>query len=140
MELMARFLILLSIVLIAASVAVAGRFRLPLKENSRIDVFFQRLQLLGIVIAAVAELALPLATGWLGVPALAYTAAALHIASLTVYRVKLPAVQGIRPRTTGSHSVNERDLRRTRWPYQTLFAVGYVVLLIYIFTIYGYFA
>ncbi|WP_115788956.1 hypothetical protein [Arthrobacter silvisoli] len=139
MEMMARFLIFLSIVLIAASLATAGRFRFPLKEGSRTDLFFQRLQLLGIVIASVVELALPTATGWLGLPVLAHTAAALHLASLAVYPVKLRAVQGIRPGTTGSHSVNEQDLRRTRWPHQALFAIAYITLLVYIFTIYRFF-
>ena len=138
-ELVGRFLIWLSIVLIAASLATAGRFRFPVKEGSRTDVFFQRLQLLGVVIAAVVELVLPAATGWRGLPVLAYTAAALHLASLAVYRVRLRAVQGIRPGTTGSHSVNEQDLRRTRWPYQTLFAVGYMILLVYVFTVYRFF-
>jgi hypothetical protein len=136
---MGRFLILLSIFTVAASVATAGRFRFPLKEGSRVDVFYQRLQLAGIVLAAAVELTLPTATNWLGLPALSYTAAALHLASLAVYRVKLPAIQGIRPGTTGSHSTEEHDLRRTRWPHQTIFAVAYVTMLIYLFTIFRYF-
>jgi len=136
---MGRFLILFSVVLVATSVVTAGRFRFPLKEGSRPDVFFQRLQLTGIVIATVLELALPAATSWLGLPLFAYTAAALHVASLAIYRVKLPAIQGIRAGTTGSHSVKEQDLRRTRWPYQTLFALGYMTLLVYVFTVWRFY-
>lgn len=136
---MGRFLILLSIFTVAASVATAGRFRFPLKEGSRADVFYQRLQLAGIVLAAAVELALPTATNWLGLPVLSYMAAVLHLTSLAVYRVKLPAIQGIRPGTTGSHSTGNQDLRRTRWPHQTIFAVAYVTQLIYLFTIFRYF-
>lgn len=39
----------------------------------------------------------------------------------------------------GSHSVREPDLRRTRWPHQAIFAVAYVILLVYLFTIFRYF-
>lgn len=79
---MGRFLIVLSMFLVASSVATAGRFRFPLKEGSRADVFYQRLQLTGIAVAAVVELVLPTATNWQGIPVLAYTAAALHLTSL----------------------------------------------------------
>jgi hypothetical protein len=136
---MGRFLILLAIFTVAASVATAGRFRFPLKEGSRADVFYQSLQLAGIVLATAVELALPTATNWVGLPVLSYMAAALHLTSLAVYRVKLPAIQGIRPGTVGSHSADEHDIRRTRWPHQTIFAVAHVTLLIYLFTIFRYF-
>lgn len=136
---MARFLILLGIFTVAASVATAGRFRFPLKEGSRADLFYQRLQLATIVLAVAIEVVLPAATDWQGSPAFAYTAAVLHLTSLAVYRLKLPAIQGVRPGTTGIHSANHNDLRRTRWPHQAIFAIAHLVLLFYIFTIFRYF-
>ena len=64
---MERFLILLAIVLASVAVCVAGRYRFPIKEGSRADHFFERLQLAGNVVAIGVELLLPAVTGFLGV-------------------------------------------------------------------------
>ncbi|MDT0195547.1 hypothetical protein Q9R30_09285 [Arthrobacter sp. AB6] len=134
---MERFLILLAIVLASVAVCVAGRYRFPIKEGSRADHFFERLQLAGNVVAIGVELLLPAVTGFLGQPLLAFAAAILQVFAVSIFRVQLPPIRAVRPGTAAQHSVGERELRRTRWPYQTAFALGYVLLLAYVASIFG---
>lgn len=132
---MGRFLVIFAFVLIAASTATAGRFRYPVKEGTRLDLFFERLQLSGNVLALALEMALPIVTGFVGVPALSFIAAGFQLAAILAYRVQLPAIRPVRASTSARHSVDEASLRRTRWPYQTLFALGYIILLAYLISI-----
>lgn len=132
-----RFLIFLALVLVALAFTTAGRFRYPIKEGSRADQFFERFQLAGNVAAIGVELLLPIVTAFLGLPLLAYTAAALQLLAVTIFQVQLPPFRAFRPGTSGQHSVEEHDLRRTRWPYQAAFALGYLFLLAYVFTIFA---
>jgi hypothetical protein len=134
---MERFLILLAIVLASVAVCTAGRYGNPIKEGSRADHFFERLQLAGNAVAIGVELLLPAVTGFLGQPLLAYAAAILQIFAVSIFRVQLPPIRAFRPGTAAQHSVAEQELRRTRWPYQTAFALGYVLLLAYVATIFG---
>lgn len=134
---MARFLIILAIVLVAASLSIAGRHRFHIKEGSRTDHLFEQLQFVGNVAAIGLELLLPIVTGFLGLPLLAYAAAAFQLLAVTSVRVELPPIRTLRPGTSGKHSVDKDHLRRTRWPYQTAFALGYVLLLVYVATIFG---
>lgn len=136
---MEQTLIIFSITLVAASVCIAGRYRFPLKEGSRADLFYERLQLYGNFVAIGVELVLPFVTGFVGLPVLAFTGAILQTAAVAIFQVKLPAIRIVRPQTSSSHSVAVDELRRTRWPYQTTFALGYVSLLAYLATIFGYF-
>jgi hypothetical protein len=136
---MERFVVILAFVLIAASVAAAGRFRYPVKEGTRADLFFERLQLSGNFLALAVEMALPIVTDFVGVPALSFIAGGFQLAAIIAYRVQLPAIRPVRASTSGRHSVNEVSLRRTRWPYQTLFALGYIILLAYLFSIGAHF-
>ena len=132
-----RFLILLALVLVALAFTTAGRYRYPIKEGSRADQFFERFQLAGNVAAIGVELLLPIVTVFLGLPLLAYTAASLQLLAVTIFQVQLPPFRAFRPGTSGQHSVEENDLRRTRWPYQAAFALGYLFLLAYVFTIFA---
>ena len=134
---MERFLILLALVLVAVALCTAGRYRCPIKEGSRADQFFERLQLAGNVLAIGVELLLPIVTLFLGLPLLAYTAAALQLLAVTIFQVQLPPVRAFRPGTSGQHSVEENMLRPTRWPYQTAFALGYFFLLAYVSSIFA---
>ena len=134
---MERFLILLALVLVAVALCTAGRYRYPIKEGSRADQFFERLQLAGNVLAIGVELLLPIVTLFLGLPLLAYTAAALQLLAVTIFQVQLPPVRAFRPGTSGQHSVEANMLRPTRWPYQTAFALGYFFLLAYVSSIFA---
>lgn len=133
---MERFLILLALVLVGLAVAAAGRFRLPVKEGSRTDQFFVRFQLAGNVVAIGVDVLLPIVTVFVGMPLLAYSAAILQLLAVTIFHVQLPPVRWFRPGTSGQHSVEEENLRRTRWPYQTAFAMGYAFLLAYVLSIF----
>lgn len=134
---MGRFLILLALVLVALAVATAGRHRYPIKEGSRADRFFERFQLAGNVVAIGVGLLLPIVTVFVGLPLLAYTAAAFQLLAVAIFQVQLPPARAFRPGTSGYHSVEENNLRRTRWPYQTAFALGYFFLLAYVFSIFA---
>lgn len=134
---MERFLILLALGLVSLAIATAGRYRYPIKEGSRADQFFERFQLAGNVVAIGVALLLPVVAVFAGLPLLAYTAAALQLLAVTIFQVQLPPVQAFRPGTSGQHSVEEDNLRRTRWPYQTAFALGYFFLVLYVFTIFA---
>ncbi|MDQ0798749.1 hypothetical protein [Arthrobacter sp. SLBN-112] len=134
---MERFLILLALGLVSLAIGTAGRYRYPIKEGSRPDQFFERFQLAGNVAAIGVELLLPPVTVFVGLPLLAYTAADLQLLAVIIFQVQLPPVQTFRPGTSGQHSVEKDNLRRTRWPYQTAFALGYFFLVAYVFTIFA---
>lgn len=127
-------LLLSACILVALSVVTAGRFRfIPVREGNSLDRFFIKLQLgLNIVSIPLAAI-LPIVTKFEGQPWLAYVAVALVTASLVVYPVRLPTLPRLAPSTLGRRSVGAADLRRARWPYQTLFALGYLALLLYAF-------
>ena len=131
---MAQTLIIFSFVLVSASVSIAGRYHFPIKEGSKVDLVYERIQLYGNFVAIVVELLLPLVTGFVGLPLLAFAAAIFQTVAVVLFRVKLPAVRPVRPQTSALHSVADDELRRTRWPYQTSFALGYVLLLAYLAT------
>jgi hypothetical protein len=134
---MERFLILAALILVAISISTAGRYRYPVKEGSRLDQVFERLQLAGIVAAIGVGLSLPTVTGFTGLPGLAYSAVFLQVFAVAIFRIQLPPIRGFRPGTEGRHSVEESEQRRTRWPYQTAFALGYVLLLAYVASIFA---
>lgn len=134
---MERFLIVLALGLVSLATATAGRYRYPIKEGSRADQFFERFQLAGNIVAIGVELLLPVVTAFVGLPLLAYIAAAPQLLAVIIFQVQLPPVKAFRPGTSGQHSVGEDNLRRTRWPYQTAFALGYFFLVAYVFTIFG---
>lgn len=127
-------LLLSACILVALSVVTAGRFRfIPVREGNSLDRFFIKLQLgLNIVSIPLAAI-LPILTKFEGQPWLAYVAVALVAASLVVYPIQLPPLLKLAPSTRGKRSAAAADLRRTRWPYQTLFALGYLALLVYAF-------
>jgi hypothetical protein len=127
-------LLLSACILVALSVVTAGRFRfIPVREGNSLDRLFIKLQLgLNIVSIPLAAL-LPIVTKFEGQPWLAFVAVALVTASLVVYSVQLPPLLELAPSTRGKRSIAAADLRRTRWPYQTLFALGYLALVVYAF-------
>jgi len=105
----------------------------PVREGNSLDRSFIKLQLgpnvLSIPLAAV----LPILTRFEGQPWLAYIAVALVSASLAMYPVQLPALPPLTPSTQAKRSVETSGLRRTRWPYQTFLALGYLALVLYSF-------
>lgn len=134
---MAGLLLIVTLVVIATSVAVAGRFRYPLEPRSSLDRFFVGMQLVGNGLALLAAVLLPTVTGFHGFWGLAYLAAALLVAAFALYPVQHSARGPARPDTSGRHSVAAGDLNRTRWPYQTAFASAYLSLLFYVMSIFG---
>jgi hypothetical protein len=132
---MARALLIAIVCLVSFSTSIGGRYRIPIKRGSRLDLAYDRVQLAGNVAALVVEVLLPIATGFLGVPLFAACAALCQAGALMIYKVQLPPIRIVRPGTSGLHSVHETELRRYRWPYQTLFPIGYVFLLAYALTV-----
>lgn len=127
-------LLLSACILVALSASAAGRFRfIPVREGNSLDRFFIKLQLGLNVVSILLAAILPIVTKFEGQPWLASVAAALVSASLVTYPIQLPAWRKLAPSTRGKRSVNAADVRRTRWPYQTLFALGYLALVLYAF-------
>lgn len=127
-------LLLSACILVALSVVTAGRFRfVPVRVGNSLDRFFIKLQLGFNIVSIPLAAILPILTKFEGQPWLAYVAASLVTASLVVYPVQLPPLLKLAPSTRSKRSVAAADLRRTRWPYQTLFALGYLALLVYAF-------
>lgn len=132
--LVSRFLVFSAPILVAFSVLIAGRFNFPaVREGNALDRFFIKVQLgLNVVSIPLAAI-LPVLTSFKGQPWLAYIAVVLVTTALLVYPVQLPARRPVAPSTKALRSVAAPELRRTRWPYRTLFALGYSALLIYAF-------
>jgi hypothetical protein len=89
------------------------------------------------VFALGVELLLPFATEFVGLPVLAFAAAIFRVAALSVFSVQVPVVGPFAPGTSGRHSVGPAGIRRTRWPYQTLFALAHVLLIGFLSSLIG---
>ncbi|MBJ2122480.1 hypothetical protein I6N91_15980 [Arthrobacter sp. MSA 4-2] len=132
---MENILLIAACLLVAYSGLVGGRSNFPaVQEGNGLDRFFVRVQLslnfISIPLAAV----LPVVTAFKGQPWLAYATVVLVTTALLVYPVQLPAWRFVAPSMEGKRSVAPSDIRRTRWPYRTLFVLGNLTLLIYAFT------
>ena len=125
--------------LISLSLVTAGRFRYPVNPGSALDRFFVRLQIVYNVLSILVASLLPSFTGFQGLPWLAYSAAVVVTLALAVYPVELPALGRLGPSTVGKRSVKAGALRRTRWPYQTLFALGYIMLAAYTLAVWRFY-
>lgn len=136
---MEKILLILALVVISISLVTAGRFRYPLQPGSRMDRFFVRLQIVGNIVALAIALLLPSATEHQGLSSLSYIAAVLEACALALIRVKLPAPWSLWIPPAGKRAAEPANLDRTRWPYQTLFALGYMALLAYVLSVFRFF-
>jgi hypothetical protein len=124
---MEHFIVILAFCLILFSLSISGRSEY-IKQGSKLDVALERVQLAGNFVACIVGAVLPSLTHFLGLPLLAYLSACCHLTAVALYHVQLPPIWFIRPSTRGEHSVGVFGMRRTRWPYQTIFALGYLLM------------
>lgn len=133
-----RFLIIVAVIIIGGSLAIAGHQRFSGKESPGTRQLMEQLQLTGNMLACAVEALLPFATAFRGVPALSFSAAVLQFVAVALHRAQLPPVRALHkedeaPRDGG------HELRRLGWSYHTVFATGNVLLLAYLATIVEYF-
>jgi hypothetical protein len=79
---------------------------------------------------------LPLTTNFIGMPMLAFTAAALLLSSLFLYPIKFLDLR-TNLATNGRRALPPNAQAKTRWPYTLVYVLGYVFMAIYIGTING---
>lgn len=84
-------------------------------------------------------LALPILTGFDGIPALAFVAAALLLGSVALYRVEVPDLRMASAINRGRHELPSDLQRKSRWPYTLTYMTGFVLIFVYIPTILRHF-
>ncbi|MCA4135424.1 hypothetical protein [Arthrobacter sp. M4] len=145
-----RFLIIVAVAVVGASLAIAGRLRFAGAEgsgarssgvrSSGTRQFIEQLQLTGNLAACVLEALLPFATAFRGVPVLSFSAAVLQFVAVAIHRTQLPPVRALRHKEDeGRKQDGQHHFRRLGWPYHTVFAAGTLLLVAYLSTIVGYF-
>ncbi len=133
-----RLLIVSYIIIASYAVGYSGQFKLPriVRTGSPIHRALGKVNVVLHGCAVAISLTLPPLTDFHGVPFISYLSALFVAVSLAVYRwhpLSL-AVLLFRPQGKRGKPLAEQD--RTRWPYVWLCAAGYVLMLIYIQTIF----
>jgi len=135
---MSRLLIGVFVVLAGWSIAYWGRYRAPLKRNSRTDNVLGIINVICIALLCLIAATLPLSTGFVGIPVLGFAAAALFLASLFLYRIRAADLRMVRASGRGRRGLPVSQREMTRWPYTLVYMIGYVLLAAYIATILGH--
>lgn len=117
------------------AVGYSGQFRLPIRKGSPLHVSLGKINLALHGLAIVVALLLPFVTGFAGVPLLAYLAAALVVASLFLYPLQPLGLHVRIVHAGGRRAKSLAEQEKTRWPYVWTCGIGYVVMLLYIWTI-----
>lgn len=114
-----------------------GRYRFPaLRRGSRLDERLGQLNLICVAAQGLVAFALVFSTNMAGIPAFAFAAGGLLIASIPLYftKKKDPRLAGALGR--GSHVDQESALRLTStWPHSLVYTVGYVSLFAYLLSL-----
>lgn len=120
---------------IGYAIGYSGRFKLPIKRGSLSHRVLGRINLAFHGLVVVTALVLPSLTRFTGSPIFAYLAAALIVTSLFLYRLQPLGLRVRIAHAGGQRAKPFAEQERTRWPYAWTCAIGYIVMLAYIWTI-----
>lgn len=134
---MIKMMMVLFFILGGYAVGWSGRFRIEIKHGSRTEWILERIHLVGIAVVAAMAFLLPSLTGFRGIPALAYIGGTLLTASLMLFQRRVLSFIGVAFPATGSRSKSLQDQQLSRWPYSWAYALGYLTVAAYIFTIFA---
>lgn len=132
---MNRFLVPVLVAVLGLALVNWQRLRPPGKSGSPIDRIMGGISIGCNAGIALVSLTLPLATGFAGLPALGFAAAALLVASLFLYRVTA-SVAGV-PLAAGAwgRGPGREPRPRSKWPFTLTSTVGYGCTLAYFATL-----
>lgn len=117
------------------AIGYSGQFRLPIRKGSPLHVSLGKINLALHGLATVVALVLPFVTGFAGVPLLAYLAAALIVFSLLLYPLQPLGLHVRIVHAGGRRAKPLAEQEKTRWPYVWTCGTGYVVIVLYVWTI-----
>ncbi len=134
-----RLLIVSYIVIVGYAVGYSGQFKLPtiIRPGFPIHRFLGKVNLVLHGCAIAIALALPPLTNFQGTTALTYLSALFVAVSLAIYRWRPLSLYVLLFRPQGKRGKPLAEQAHTRWPYVLLCTVGYILMLIYIQTIFG---
>lgn len=134
-----KLLIVSYIVVVGYAVGYSGQFRLPtiIRPGFPIHRFLGKVNVLLHGCAVAMALTLPPLTDFHGIASLSYLSALFVAASLAIYRWRPLGIHTILFHPQGKHGKPLAEQNRTRWPYVWLCSSGYILMLIYIQTIFG---
>ena len=121
--------------LVGLSSAYWGRFRYPLTSGSSMDGVLGVINVFTNAALGVWAAVTPFVNGFVGIPGFGFTASALFLTALFLYRVKAKDRRTAFSTPAGRRSVPKDLLRKTRWPYTVVYSTGYFFLLAYTLTI-----
>lgn len=136
-----RVLIVSYIVIVTYAVGYSGQFRLPMivRPGTPIHRFLGKVNLVLHGCAIAIALAFPPLTNFQGIAILSYLSAFFVGASLAVYRWRPLSLDVIVLRPEGKRAKPKTEQLRSPWPYVWLCSAGYILMLIYIQTIFGHY-
>lgn len=121
--------------LMAWAGAYWGRYRYAIARDSKMDRVLGGMNVFSNALLAILATALPITTGFVGIPALGFAASATFLFSLYLYRVRIPDVR-LAFAINGGRRVLPTDQQfGTRWPYTVVYTVGHGFMFAYVATI-----
>jgi hypothetical protein len=117
------------------AIGYSGNFRLPIRRGSPLHVVLGRNNLALHGLTVLIALVLPFVTLFAGASMLAFLAASLVVTSLFLYPLQPLGLHVRFVHAGGRRSKPLAEQEKTRWPYAWTCGIGYVVMLIYIWTI-----
>jgi len=134
-----RALIISYIVIVAYAVGYSGKFRLPtiVRPGTLIHRSLGRVNLVLHGCAIAIALTLPPLTDFQGIATLSYLSALFVAASIALYRWRPLSLYVTVFHSQGKRGKPKAEQTRTAWPYLWLCSAGYILMLIYIQTIFG---
>ncbi len=139
MSSLTKVLIVSYIVIVTYAVGYSGQFKLPMivRPGTPIHRFLGTVNLVLHGCAIAIALTLPSLTDFQGIAILSYLSALFVAVSVAIYRWRPLSLYVIVLRPQGKHGKPKAEQAHTPWPYVWLCSAGYILMLIYIQTIFG---
>ncbi|WP_411732626.1 hypothetical protein [Paeniglutamicibacter sp.] len=115
-----------------------GRYRAPIKRNSKMDRVLGAINVCCNAVLFVIAAMLPFATDFAGIPALGFAAAASFLSSLFLYQVRSA---DWRTRFFSKSSRRGRlpeEQKKTRWLHTVAYSLGHFFMVAYVMTLFGH--
>ena len=117
------------------SVVYRGRFRYAVVRGSMLDRVFGWINIAANITVAVVGPSLVMATGFVGLPVLAFAGTGSIVAGLVLYPLKAARLDLLVLRPGGLRAKPLAEQEKTRWPYQLSYGAGYVLTAVYVSSI-----
>ncbi len=121
------------------SAVSGGRYKFGLVRGSRLDVLFDRLIVVGNVIAAFIGIAVPVLAHYRGPVLTSYLGSLCLVLALFLYPFSRPNCLKMvsDPRGRRAKPFSDQSVEEERWPYRACYWLGYCLIAFYLYSLIG---